>query len=54
MPAYSTLYSKSLGSDATTMTFGDSVLLLVEKGYFFLIGAAPLLFFPTTGVKLST
>ena len=40
MPAYSTLYSKSVDSDATIMTFGESVLLLVEKVYCFLIGAA--------------
>ena len=50
MPDYSTPYSKFTDSDATTMTFAESIwrkrtLLLVEKVYCFLTGAAPFTIF---------
>ena len=46
MPAYSTLYSKFVDSDATTMTFGESVhFCWLRKPTAFSLVLPPLLFF---------
>ena len=52
---YSTLSSKFVDSDATTMTFGESLdVCWLRKSTAFLLVLTPLRFFSTSGVKLST
>ena len=49
-PAYSTLYSKFVDYDATTMTFGESLhFCWLRKYTAFLLVLPPLLFFSTIG-----